>query len=535
MKTYFLLLLFIFIKINGFGQEDEYNPLVIDVRSPKLFLYIDGATKTYSPEINDRTNELILKDTIRFECKSSQINFFADPVNPLRFTLKYDNEIKNEAPNITALSEAFNSIANNLESTFNINLRGEKEKETNSLNLEYLIQFDIKEIESETPQKGIPNPDKNSSVAILKLFDDDLIYSKELIYLNKIFDSQNATKKKELKHIIIDSSKVYFVEHEINKVDFKKIGKDIMIEYLNLKFGDLEKTRTNFKNINDKVEKQQEKLIAIGDSLDVAVNKKTDSIDYTLIPFIIFLDSYKTRVKSLIQTRKNLLDQLMAVSKKLEEFIDAIETYESKSNSKGLFLVSYLEVKKNKTYNINVKLYERKIFFAENDVLKIEEKEVASRNIVIRRYQTFIPEVVSGIAYTNLTFHRFGTSTDSLGNQLVSDAGDEVLDRINFDAMANFVLNLKNCALLPLLQIGFGPSKNQPVFFTGAGFKFDQSSVAKTIEHIDFSIGAAWTWNKQLSSLKLGDKVGGTADIEKDVVYRFTNKPRLYLGLQVRF
>lgn len=70
-----------------------------------------------------------------------------------------------------------------------------------------------------------------------------------------------------------------------------------------------------------------------------------------------------------------------------------------------------------------------------------------------------------------------------------------------------------------------------PTLLTGFGVR----SNINGIKRLAISGGVAMTWVKELDELKVGDKITGTDDIDKD--YKFSSAPKFspYVTLQYNF
>jgi hypothetical protein len=94
--------------------------------------------------------------------------------------------------------------------------------------------------------------------------------------------------------------------------------------------------------------------------------------------------------------------------------------------------------------------------------------------------------------------------------------------------MINWNIYLPDWDLLPFIQLGTGVNAAYPTIFLGGGFRFKISN-----NQFAISYGLAGSWTKSLSTLKIGDKVTGTAQLEKDIIYDF--KKSAYFGIQYNF
>ncbi len=81
----------------------------------------------------------------------------------------------------------------------------------------------------------------------------------------------------------------------------------------------------------------------------------------------------------------------------------------------------------------------------------------------------------------------------------------------------------------PLVQFGVDPTKKRPFLLLGSGLSIPVARIA-------FSIGGVWTWQATLQKLRAGDIVKSTTNLEQDIAYRFSGKPRgWYFGIQFDF
>ncbi|GGK79249.1 hypothetical protein GCM10011405_28890 [Rufibacter glacialis] len=161
------------------------------------------------------------------------------------------------------------------------------------------------------------------------------------------------------------------------------------------------------------------------------------------------------------------------------------------------------------------------------EIVQAEETDKITSILVIRKFFRFIPDVSAGVAFTDITFPKFGTAVDANGRTIIADAGEEKLRKVNVSAMINFNYFAPDIRpLYPFAQLGLGTNFDYPTFFTGGGINIDR--------RIALSGGWASTWVKQLNELKIGDPVPGTADLEKDITQEF-NWFKPYFSIQLKF
>jgi hypothetical protein len=167
----------------------------------------------------------------------------------------------------------------------------------------------------------------------------------------------------------------------------------------------------------------------------------------------------------------------------------------------------------------------------DGEIVASETKVKYKKTLRIRRYSLFIPEVSAGVAYTDLSFPKFGLRTDSAsGKQFVADAGNEKNKRYNITAMMNWTAFIPYSFVHPFIQTGVGVNADFPTIFLGGGLRFNINGKGR----FAIACGAAVSWIKTLGSLKIGDEVSGSADIEKDVKYELAS-PKAYFGIQYNF
>jgi len=162
----------------------------------------------------------------------------------------------------------------------------------------------------------------------------------------------------------------------------------------------------------------------------------------------------------------------------------------------------------------------------DDEIVQTEKKQYFKKVLRFRRFQRFVPEASAGVAYTDLSFPKYGTSNNGNGDLVVASAGEEKFKKLNLTAMINWNYYIENSDVNPFIQAGVGANADYPVLLLGIGFRLNSG-----LKRLAFSVGGASSWIKKLNKLKIGDKVSGTADIEKDYIYDF-KKPKIYFGIQ---
>lgn len=143
----------------------------------------------------------------------------------------------------------------------------------------------------------------------------------------------------------------------------------------------------------------------------------------------------------------------------------------------------------------------------------------------VRRDQMKVAEFGPGIAYLgNVAYPRFGT--DTANGKTVVASGDKDVQRMTPIVMLNLLSTRSWSDFVNTgLQLGIGAGKNYPMFLAGLVFRYSgEKSWA-------LSVGGALPWYQELTKLKIGAPVSGTAQIEKDLRFKLGGAS-LYLGLQ---
>jgi len=168
------------------------------------------------------------------------------------------------------------------------------------------------------------------------------------------------------------------------------------------------------------------------------------------------------------------------------------------------------------------------------EIVNIETKDALKKTLRIRKFQRFVPEVSVGTVYTFFKYNTYGTTSDSAGlkttNVFIASPTENLVRNINITTMINFNYYIPNSPIHPFYQLGVGINSGVPSIITGFGLR----SNINGFKRLAFSGGIAVTWLPELDKLKVGDKISGTADIDNDIKYKFTN-PTPYIGIQYNF
>lgn len=165
------------------------------------------------------------------------------------------------------------------------------------------------------------------------------------------------------------------------------------------------------------------------------------------------------------------------------------------------------------------------------EIVSIESKDILKRTFRVRKFQRFVPELSVGVAYTFFTYNTYGTTSDASGQQFVAPPTENSVRNINITTMINLNLYCPNSNIHPLWQIGLGINSEMPTLITGLGVRLNLNSKTR----FRITGGLAMTWIKDLETLKVGSKISGTSDIDKDLKYKTSPLLSPYVGLQYNF
>jgi hypothetical protein len=215
--------------------------------------------------------------------------------------------------------------------------------------------------------------------------------------------------------------------------------------------------------------------------------------------------------------------------------IKLVNEVRSKGVVDGLdFLVQVQEVTVNrgKVSSVSMKVSQDGFKLSDSkEIVSDEKKPIFERTLCLTKFKRWVFEAASGVAYTFLSYPKFGTGTDAAGNTIVSDAGNDNFKRLNLTAMFNWNYYIPKSNVHPFFQIGLGANADYPALLTGLGARLSSD----TGGHFAISGGFASTWVKSLNKLKIGDKVSGSAELEKDITREFKWPMKAYIGFQYNF
>ncbi|MBF9254744.1 hypothetical protein I2I11_15670 [Pontibacter sp. 172403-2] len=165
----------------------------------------------------------------------------------------------------------------------------------------------------------------------------------------------------------------------------------------------------------------------------------------------------------------------------------------------------------------------------ENNVLK---KHVI--RVWLNKAKIFLA-VTPGLAFTRLSFPKYGAITDASGQMHVSEENSAEVFKVNFAAMMNIHFSVGDDMFFPVLQFGAGPIAERPALFTGGGFVFRNFSVNYKNSYFGLSYGNVFLWNQELKTKEPGDLVSSVDELNNDLEWRIKDGFNPYLAITFKF
>ncbi len=161
-------------------------------------------------------------------------------------------------------------------------------------------------------------------------------------------------------------------------------------------------------------------------------------------------------------------------------------------------------------------------------VVSTDDANPIAATFIVRKNSFFAAERAAAVIYNNLKYPQYGTASNVQGATVVQRTMDH--QPVNGALMLNLVMRLRGLSdVYPFLQLGVSSAKDFPGVLAGLGLRFAAPF------NFSISAGGMITRYKDLDdSLKVGDTVTGTDDINKHLVYK-TSPVVLYGAMQLKF
>ena len=489
-----LLILFtlIFFTVSVQGQKAK------DVLEDAIGMKNSQSILIKKADINNKTDAVleyeiletgkigILKDSLIFLVKGELVRIYIKPLNPLDYTFESKNELKTDIID----TEAADALRN-------------------------IISY----------SSGIIKDLKSTNGLFKGLFPKSTTDSDSMSKCSTEFDSLNESLIKIKKKLSYDKKDTIATAFStLKKMNF--INPDTVKDNLDKVKEDIKFLDKYYSLIDNKISDLKEKIIGLD----------CNEVDY----LFLIQNAFNQHIKDLVSVKKEQYKRV----ENLKIAFDAVEkVYEAASSNRvcdwciEIKPSATLEKGKIASYTAELKRSGYRLATSSdkessiNEIIAEESNSITKKVFHFRKFKRFIPEVSSGIAYTNLDFPKYGAVTDEASGELqVAKIGNDNIKRINITAMLNFNYYVDHSDIHPFIQLGAGINTDFPTLLLGTGLRFNAFNGGR----FAVSVGFAGSWIKSLDTLKIGDVVQDDSDVEKDIHYEFA-KPKLYYGIQFNF
>jgi hypothetical protein len=231
----------------------------------------------------------------------------------------------------------------------------------------------------------------------------------------------------------------------------------------------------------------------------------------------------------------NGFERLKSLEKLLKDFVKVLqESYTADEKwLNGVYYIVYPTIDPSAAEMDIVTVTVTAISLVTDDPAKVSVKreESAAATIVVREFSRFAPEAGAGmvLAFVPRTF--YGTGTNAEGKTVVAVSKTEDVAVVP-GGMVNFVCRCGAGPFVePMFQIGAAISKETPGILVGGGIRLFAMGKAD----IALSGGVVAAWTKKLKTLKVGDVISGSKDIDADLGFKGLPTTRPYIAILVKF
>jgi hypothetical protein len=479
MKNFLLIAIF----LTGFysSAQDKSYPLK---QGDVIYLSVDENKKNLEILITSRKNES--DKAIIVNGKDISSNLYFEWLNPLVYKINWTDKIEDDESYIKL--KQFLTYINALPLLPQSNQTSGNESLIDPLTESYNLK-NGKLILWEMQLANNPN--------LFRISEGDIkiinAISKKLVILDTIEQKDYSEKL------------LMIFKYIISIDDPKQVNNDTMKEYeaeiLAFK-KEIQSVKTNIENIKNLNE-------LLSDSYDL----KTSSIG--------LINDFFNELNIKAKTIENTINSLEELIKTLKQSVKSkASILKGKENSYKIRTVDFDIGKKLQT-KITVTSYNFK-----NETFSFEKKdEIINETITFKKFDVFTLSFSTGVFYSNTNLNGYGITTD--GSSKITETEIKKNTAI-VAAFLNIDLRISQY-FAPIIQIGADPTKKYPYLLLGTGFMIPAANLAITG-------GPIWTWQQSLKALKVGDTVESTTDLENDIEYKFTAKPKgWYLGFQYNF
>lgn len=255
-----------------------------------------------------------------------------------------------------------------------------------------------------------------------------------------------------------------------------------------------------------------------------------DTFDDKSAPGCRNFAAYTKSVVGMFETStRTLLNQRTAARTAIAQTITDLTNYVRDNGTRdelNAFRLATVEVPAGEMKDVSI-VVQRRIVDSTGGRLTLRNDTADTLLVRIRRKQTFVAELAPGVAFlSSVAYPRFGTS--QAGGQTIVQQGDADVQRTTVIGMLNLLTPQVLGPVVPGIQIGIGSGRDYPLLLGGGVLRFLSAS------QFAVSAGVALPWYRELKTLRVGDVVKGTADIDSDIRFR-VGTASFYVGLQKGF
>jgi hypothetical protein len=232
--------------------------------------------------------------------------------------------------------------------------------------------------------------------------------------------------------------------------------------------------------------------------------------------------NFETAARSLLASR---LTSTAAIGETINDLTKYVQEHGTKDDVDA-FRLKTVEVPSGEMKDVNI-VVQRRTVDTTGGRFTLRDDTADTLTIRVRRKQSFVAEFAPGVAYLkDIGYPRFGTG--QAGGAMVVQSGDVDVQRTTVIGMLNLLTPTVMGPVVPGIQLGIGSGRDYPLVMAGGVLRFLSAA------QFSVSAGVALPWYKELKSLKVGDQVQGTAEIEQDLRFRL-GRGSMYLGIQKSF
>lgn len=462
--------------------------LELEIRDKKkevIYMNIDNNNLEFFIDNNNNEND----SRKNVNSKENHINLYLKWANPLRYKLTWKDSI---------LDDERDKLINDFVSM----LVGQFGSSVTDLNIAKSQLTDNNDLNENEEIRGVDFSDKDLLLLLVHLRANQRVFvGNEIESLNDFF--------KQLK--TFDNGININVSDEAN---------NIYLALFNMKnFNDYEK---NYQLHKDLLETISDRLSSFDKDIKILSDGfKKLSISDTLLKSYTdaVLKAYFERSMDKLKNDKKIIEKL----KSIFNIIDSSIVNPSSKHS-GYFKIRSVDFDNGNKLETVLLISEYEFKKETSEFSK--KSEILNKKFVFKKYDFFDISVSTGLFFGNTTLRGYGVSNDGTTFTVTED------DINNNSAVAAIFLNFNfktSRYFSPLFQLGVDPTKKRPFMLVGTGFSIPVAKLA-------ISGGPIWTWNQSLKSLKVGETITSTTELEKDISYKFDASPKgWYIGIQYNF